>query len=66
MPKYKVTASITMQYDLEIEADSQADVVDKFNAIEADNMVEELAVDMYAFNPYEIEKIEVLPEITTV
>ena len=58
MPKYKMTVVLETQYDLEIEADSQAEAVDMFNQIEKDGQVEELAVDIYSYNPFEITYIE--------
>ena len=58
MPKYKMTVVLETQYDLEIEADSQAEAVDMFNQIEKDGQVEELAVEVYSYNPFEITNIE--------
>lgn len=58
MPKYTVTVTLETQYDLVIEAESKSEVVDIFADIERAGEVEELAVAIYSYNPYEISSIE--------
>ena len=58
MPKYKMTVTLETQYDLIVEAESQAQAIDVFADIEKANQVEELALAVYSYNPYEISSIE--------
>jgi hypothetical protein len=53
-----MTVTLETQYDLIVEAESQSHAIDVFADIEKANQVEELALEIYSYNPYEISSIE--------
>lgn len=55
MPMYKITATREVNYDFEIEADSEKEAIAEIERIERDEDVEIYAIDWY---PLEITTID--------